>query len=134
MKTAANVLIVQEGLALAVSRRNDPSQWGLPGGKVDVGESNLEAALRELFEETGVRMYPHEVMPILSARSAGDVNFWTTTYLYVGEVQIKNEWLRTEPGLSLKWMPLSDLANPKISPFAEYNKWVLSNYLQYLGE
>lgn len=134
MKTASNVLIMQDGMALAVSRRNDPTKWGLPGGKVDPGESSIEAALRELREEAGVALNPHEVMPILSQRSEGDVNFWTTTYLFVGNFRIKPEWLRAEEGLLVAWMPLPDLANPLISPFAEYNKRVLNHYLQYMDE
>jgi 8-oxo-dGTP pyrophosphatase MutT (NUDIX family) len=33
-------------------------QWALPGGRMDEGESALEAAVRELDEELGVRLEP----------------------------------------------------------------------------
>jgi 8-oxo-dGTP pyrophosphatase MutT (NUDIX family) len=134
MKTASNLLIVQNGLALSVSRRNDPTRWGLPGGKVDLGETSQEAAIRETREETGVIVYRHEVTPILSARSVGDVNFWTTTYLYIGEKVFTDNEIIPEEGLYVKWQPLADLADPNISPFAEYNKWVLAHYKQYMEE
>lgn len=42
------VLLVQRGSALGRGR------WSLPGGKVEPGETTLEAAHRELLEETGV--------------------------------------------------------------------------------
>ena len=134
MKTASNLLLMQNGLALAVSRRNDPTKWGLPGGKVDPYESSANAARRETFEETGLVVYSHEITPLLSARSVGDVNFWTTTYLYIGKKFFTDAELQAEEGLHVKWLPLGDLANPKISPFAEYNKWVLNHYLQYMEE
>lgn len=39
---------------LLLCRRADTRNWELPGGKVDVGESAVEAAVREVAEETGV--------------------------------------------------------------------------------
>ncbi|MBE7618955.1 NUDIX hydrolase [Gluconacetobacter entanii] len=40
---------------LLVQRRNPPDQglWGFPGGRINVGESFMHAAERELQEETG---------------------------------------------------------------------------------
>lgn len=41
-------------LVLSVSRKDNPEDKGLPGGKIEIGESPWEAAVRETFEETGV--------------------------------------------------------------------------------
>jgi len=35
--------------------------WGLPAGKVDPGETDQDAVLRELWEETGYRAKPDEL-------------------------------------------------------------------------
>lgn len=45
---------------LLVRRRNPPDAglWGFPGGNVEAGETALEAAARELAEETGVIARP----------------------------------------------------------------------------
>ena len=53
----ANVGIVvsrEDGHVLVFERRDKPGQWQLPQGGLDVGEEPLEAALRELQEETGI--------------------------------------------------------------------------------
>lgn len=39
---------------LLLVRRSDSGAWELPGGRVDVGESALDTAVRETSEESGV--------------------------------------------------------------------------------
>ena len=41
---------------LLLVRRCDSGTWELPGGRVDVGESAVEAAVRETSEESGIRV------------------------------------------------------------------------------
>ena len=43
--------------SLLLVRRCDSGTWELPGGRVDVGETAVEAAVRETAEETGVRVH-----------------------------------------------------------------------------
>jgi 8-oxo-dGTP pyrophosphatase MutT (NUDIX family) len=38
------------------------NQWALPGGRLDQGETPLDAALRELDEELGLRLGPHDLV------------------------------------------------------------------------
>ena len=42
--------------SLLMVRRCDSGAWELPGGRVDVGESAGEAAVREVLEEAGVHV------------------------------------------------------------------------------
>ena len=39
-----------------LTRRSDNGLWFLPGGGMDPGESGLEACVREVLEETGLRV------------------------------------------------------------------------------
>jgi len=81
MPQAACVLIFEptSHRILAVSRRDDPTAFGLPGGKVDPGETPVHAARREALEETGfaVRLEQH----LLTAVCFGEIPHLTTTYL-----------------------------------------------------
>lgn len=41
--------------------KNHPGQWALPGGRMDIGESPADTALRELGEEVGLSLAPDRV-------------------------------------------------------------------------
>jgi 8-oxo-dGTP diphosphatase len=41
---------------LLLARRGDNGRWSVPAGLVDPGEQPADAAVREVFEETGVRV------------------------------------------------------------------------------
>ena len=45
--------------------RSHAGQWALPGGRVDSGETLIEAALRETWEEVGLRLAPDAVLGLL---------------------------------------------------------------------
>jgi 8-oxo-dGTP diphosphatase len=53
---AVGVVCLRGDAVLLIRRRNPPRQgeWSLPGGRVESGERAVDAALRELREETGV--------------------------------------------------------------------------------
>ncbi|HPG73258.1 MAG TPA: NUDIX hydrolase [Bacteroidales bacterium] len=50
------LIATQTPSVLLIKRKNEPFRncWALPGGFVDMGERLIEAANRELFEETGI--------------------------------------------------------------------------------
>jgi 8-oxo-dGTP diphosphatase len=50
------VAVREEQGHLLLVRRCDSGAWELPGGRVDVGESAVEAAVRETAEESGLRV------------------------------------------------------------------------------
>ena len=56
MKLAGVMLIVKDGLILSISRRNDRTKFGLPGGKAEEGEQAVDAAIRETLEETSIQV------------------------------------------------------------------------------
>jgi 8-oxo-dGTP pyrophosphatase MutT (NUDIX family) len=50
------VAVREEQSRLLLVRRSDSGAWELPGGRVDVGESAVEAAVRETAEEAGLQV------------------------------------------------------------------------------
>src|SRR5471032_3331521 len=49
----------------AAGLRAHRSQWALPGGRCDEGETPVAAALRELHEELGLQLGPDDVLGLL---------------------------------------------------------------------
>jgi 8-oxo-dGTP pyrophosphatase MutT (NUDIX family) len=97
--------------------------WGLPGGKVDPGETQLEAAVRETFEEVGLKIIPEHLTPLHQSVCHGAVDYDTITYLYTGpEVRMRD--IEVEEGLQHGLATEEELCDPETSPFAEYNKRV----------
>jgi 8-oxo-dGTP diphosphatase len=49
-----------DGRLLLILRGNDPGRglWSVPGGRVEPGESDAEAVVREMAEETGLVVEP----------------------------------------------------------------------------
>ena len=46
--------IVEKDNKILLQRRADNNRWGLPGGLLELNETYLEAAIREIKEETGL--------------------------------------------------------------------------------
>lgn len=111
-RLAACVLVQNaEGQFLAVSRKNNPGDFGLPGGKVDAGETPVEAAVRELREETGLSADINS-MKLVFVADDGEY----ATYTYVGNVN--GEVLTSEPGV-VQWVSADELLR---GSFADYNR------------
>lgn len=63
---AVGILAVDEDGRLLLQRRRDTGQWAIPMGKMEIGETPAECAVRETFEETGVRVEPLGLLGIYS--------------------------------------------------------------------
>ena len=112
-KLAATALIYREGLfdseVLGVSRKDDSTLFGLPGGKVDEGEDTFSAMKREVLEETGLIV--EKAIPLFFRE---DSEFFAVVYLVT-------EWsgdISTSEAGRVEWVGFDTL---KRGSFSEYN-------------
>jgi ADP-ribose pyrophosphatase YjhB (NUDIX family) len=115
------VLINGKGEVLAVSRKDNHSDFGLPGGKVESQDNSLiMAAIRETKEETGIHIYNLEL--IYAAHSRGRMGY---TYLAECESETINYNKEMEPHV-VKWTNYQEVIDGK---FGEWNKQVYKSLL-----
>lgn len=120
----ATRVVVTDGVRVLLFADTDPGipgsrWWVTPGGGIDEGETERDAGVREVFEETGLRVAASELV--------GPVMTRTVVHGYSDQVLTQHETffvLRTEPfevdtaghtadeQLTLgghRWVPLGDL-------------------------
>jgi ADP-ribose pyrophosphatase YjhB (NUDIX family) len=51
---SVNVVVSNAAGEVLLIRRSDNDNWAVPGGAIDLGESMVQAAVRETREETGI--------------------------------------------------------------------------------
>ena len=98
IQTGAAIIIRNENGQILLQERTDRNKWGLPGGCQDLGEDLRVTAVREAYEETGIKLDPNEIELIdtLSGQSRknsypnGDI-VYNNTSLYLADVSISDE-------------------------------------------
>lgn len=97
IQTGAAIIIRNEKGQILLQERTDRNKWGLPGGCQDLGEDLRLTAIREAFEETGIKLNPENLILIdtLSGESRknsypnGDI-VYNNTSLYLADVNLEN--------------------------------------------
>nr|WP_281356656.1 NUDIX domain-containing protein [Sulfitobacter algicola] len=115
----ADAVVVQSGHVLLVQRSMQPGKglWALPGGHIDPGETALEAAVRELYEEAGLDMPKGAMRGRLRERRVFDhpersEKGWVRTEAFVFELQDRAHLEKVKSGSDAAaacWVPITEI-------------------------
>ena len=120
--------IVLKNDKILLQRRSDNNEWGLVGGLLELDESYLDAALREIKEETGLTVKAKSFLGIFHNYNMmwgnGDKAHTIGAY-YVFEI-VDGELRIDEESYELKFFSLSEL--PHL--FAEDHRAAVKAYME----
>ena len=117
IRASVSAVIFDRRGRLLLQQRSDGGQWGLPGGSVEIGESLREAVIREVNEETGLRVIPGRLVGLYSSPAFqivrySDGNSWHCINACF-ECRVRGGSLTTcDETLALAWAPLGRLPRP----------------------
>lgn len=113
-------IILRGEKILLEKRGNEPAkgQWTIPGGVVELGESLVEAVVRETLEETGLNATEPQLVDVVDQvhlDKEGKIAYHYVIIDYL--VQVNS----TEPAASsdadeLRWVPLNEVEAYDLTP------------------
>lgn len=87
-------------------KRNNPSKWGICGGKVDLNETTLDAGVRETLEEIGI-LLNKEDLELLCIDTNEEIHF--TVYYIRQNVNLEQCKLQEEEVEEVKYFKIEEL-------------------------
>lgn len=111
------VIIFDENKKFLMQKRADVGLWGIPSGHVEPGESIVEAAIREVWEETGLNIRIKRMIGVYSDPKSqvfkypnGVTTHFITIY-FEGEVVGGEINCSSPETLQLNYFSMDDLPN-----------------------
>ena len=110
---ASACLVDGQGRVLLIPREKEPFRdaFAFPGGAIERGEAALDAARRELAEETGFRVLGDPFAEVEVDIVAGDIRFHVTAFAFA-------DWVAPEVASETKivWRTFDEARRERLAP------------------
>lgn len=136
IQTGSAVIVRDELGRILLQQRFDNGLWGLPGGCQDLGERLETTAVRELFEETGIKAKEEDLVLIntISGESRkrtypnGDI-VYNNTSLYLYNINSKDLSIKmNSESIKLEFFDINNL------PSNMHDGDIILEYINYISQ
>lgn len=136
IQPGSSVIVRNENGQILLQQRSDNSKWGLPGGCQDLGEDLRTTAVRELYEETGIKVSKEDLILIdtLAGKDRkrsypnGDI-VYNNTSLYLVQINTNDiELKKDSESIKLQFFDVNEL------PSSMHDGDLIESYLNYLKQ
>ncbi len=119
-RVAVGAIIFKNERILLVLRGKPPAEgnWAIPGGSVEIGETLQQAAQREVFEETGVRIQAREpafTFDVIERDADGAVRFHYVVVDVMAEY-VEGSLHPAGDAIDARWVSPTELTRLTVSP------------------
>lgn len=110
--------VVDAGRVLLVKRGREPAkgQWAVPGGKVDLGETVVEAVRWEVAEETGLVIEVKDVIWAGESIGPGDPPEWHYVLVDFVAIPVSGEAVAGDDAAELGWFNAPEALDLPLTP------------------
>ena len=115
-RVGVGAVVLSRGRVLLARRGKPPAQgrWSLPGGLVDLGETSVDAARREVREECGISVRIAELVGVLDrvTRDAdGRVRYHWLLVDYLAFPEADDDTITAgDDAAEVRWVPIDEVA------------------------
>lgn len=125
---------IGNGTRFLLIKNKRSAHWGFPKGHLEKGESNADAAMREVFEETGIHLELHEGFETISKyKVRGKIDKKVT--IFVGTTSDVKTIIQEEEIEDYIWLPYNKaipylrFENDKVILQKAYEFLISNNYI-----
>lgn len=109
------------GTRILLVRRADSGRWAVPGGYMEPGETFTEACIREVWEETGLRVRPSRLIAIYTSPHVlleyPDGNSLQLVVLHFAAAPIEGELSVSPETSEVRYVSCEEIAHLDMSDF-----------------
>jgi ADP-ribose pyrophosphatase YjhB (NUDIX family) len=129
IRPGASAIVSNENDEILLEKRRDCSLWGIPGGRIEPGESITESCKREFLEETGLEIEITGVVGVYTGPEEGfPLREYPDALVQVIDIVLKGERISGVLEVSAESHELSYFSRSNLPPMVPNTETILQNY------